>query len=72
MRTVGRCAEANGEAAFGRTLANQHLNPSNHKTLPQVFLKEDFFPNIKLVDMLGNPGIKLYLMVNTENTNILF
>ncbi len=61
-----------GEAAFGRTIANQHLNPDGYKALPQVFLKEDFFKNMKPVDMFGNPGLKAYPMINTETPSYFF
>ena len=61
-----------GEAAFGRTIANQHLNPGGNNALPQVFLKEEFFQNMTSVDMFGNPGVKAYPMVNTETPSYLF
>ena len=61
-----------GEAAFGRTIANQHLNPDGYNALPQVFLKEDYFNNLKPVDMSGNPGVKAYPMINTDSPSYLF
>lgn len=61
-----------GEAAFGRTIANQHLNPDKHPPLPQVFLKEEYFNYLEPVDKLGNPGVKGYPMNNTGTPSYLF
>lgn len=61
-----------GEAAFGRTIANQHLNPDGYNALPQVFLKEGYFNNLKPVDMSGNPDVKAYPMINTDSPSYLF
>ncbi|MBN3493469.1 hypothetical protein [Vibrio neptunius] len=61
-----------GEAAFGRTIANQHLNPDEHPPLPQVFLKEEYFNHLEPVDKLGDPSVKGYPMINTETPSYQF
>lgn len=52
-------------AAFGRAVANPHLNPSGCSAMPQIFLKEECFGNLSSVDKFGNPGVTAYPMVNS-------
>jgi hypothetical protein len=61
-----------GEAAFGRTIANTHLNPSGHPALPQVFIKKEFLGRMVPVDRFGNAGVIGYTMVNTKPPAYLF
>ncbi|HEX9391844.1 MAG TPA: hypothetical protein VF928_11085 [Usitatibacteraceae bacterium] len=54
-----------GEAAFGRTIANSHLNPNGYPALPQVFIKEEYLGNLMAVDRLANRSVIAYPLVNT-------
>jgi hypothetical protein len=54
-----------GEAAFGRAIANPHLNPDGYPVLPQVFIKDDFLSRMAPVDTLRRPGVSGQTMVNT-------
>lgn len=56
----------NGGAAFGRTLANDHLNPSGFAPLPQVVVPKSNLDKLVPVDMFGNSGVKGYKMINVQ------
>lgn len=57
---------SNGGAAFGRTLANDHLNPSGYAPLPQVVVPKYNLDKLVPVDRYGNNGVIGYKMINTQ------